>query len=54
MTECDSIGIGGGCGFDCDVFLCGECKIAGEMVEDACKENRELYFDIYGGDDGSE
>jgi len=48
MTECDQIGIGGGCGFDCRVFLRGECDTADEMIEDASHEDFELYLEIYG------
>ena len=48
MNDCDRIGIGGGCGFDCPVFLEGCCEIADEMIEGASDEDRELYFEIYG------
>lgn len=47
MTECDQVGIGGGCGFNCRVFLHGECDIADEVAEDASPEDRELYLEIY-------
>ena len=47
MTEYDQIGIGGGCGFDCCVFLRGECTIACEVAENASQEDRELYLEIY-------
>ncbi len=48
MSECDQIGIGGGCGFECPVFLRGDCEIADEVAEDASPEDRKLYEDIYG------
>lgn len=48
MNECDQVGLSGGCGFDCCVFLRGGCDIADEMVEDASPEDRELYEEIYG------
>lgn len=48
MYECHQIGIGGGCGFECEVFLRGDCTIADEVAEGADAEDRELYLEIYG------
>lgn len=47
MTDCDRIGIGGGCGFDCQVFLRGECTIADEMADGANEADYQLYLEIY-------
>jgi hypothetical protein len=48
MNDCDRIGIGGGCGFDCRVFLRGECTVPDEVADGASPEDRELYKEIYG------
>lgn len=48
MTECDQIGIGGDCGFECRVFLRGECTIANEIAENADRDDLKLYREIYG------
>ena len=48
VTECDIIGIGGGCGTTCDVWLRGECSLAEEGMEHYNLEERVLYFEIYG------
>lgn len=48
MTECSQNGIWGDCGFDCSVFLRGECTIADELAEGANPDNMELYLEIYG------
>jgi hypothetical protein len=49
MNECDQIGIDGDCGWECPVFLRGECSIANEIADGASPENRELYKEIYDG-----
>ncbi len=47
MNECDQNGIGGDCGFDCSVFLRGECMIADELAEGANPNDMELYRELY-------
>lgn len=47
--SCFSIGIGGGCGPDCPVYLDGDCSEAGEMIPRL--ENMEQlaeYEELYG------
>jgi len=48
MTDCEKIGMGGGCGFECSVFLDGECAIADEVADGADHKDMELYLEIYG------
>jgi len=54
MNDCDREGINGNCGFDCPVFLLGECEIADEIGEEATGEDLELYLDIYGEPDDNQ
>ena len=51
MNDCDRTGINGGCGFECPVFLRGDCEIADEIAEEASPEDLELYEEIYGEED---
>lgn len=51
MNDCDREGINGNCGFDCRVFLLGECEIADEMGEEAEGEDLKLHIEIYGEPD---
>jgi len=37
MTDCEFVGISGGCGYKCPLFLCGECPSQDEM-----ERSREL------------
>jgi hypothetical protein len=46
--ECDSIGIMGGCGFECPVWLRGDCLIPDAGLEWATPEEFVLYHEIYG------
>jgi len=48
VNECDTIGIGGGCGTDCPVWLRGECAYAEEGMENYTSEELTLYVNIYG------
>lgn len=48
--DCDVVGINGGCGITCPVYLCGECETANEMPY--TPEELALYHEIYGEDDG--
>ena len=50
MIECDCtiVGINGGCGLTCPVWLRGDCDIAGAAMEDASPEDLALYHEIYG------
>ena len=52
VTECDIVGIGGGCGTTCEVWLRGECALAEEGMEYYTPEEHTLYFEIYGGEHG--
>ena len=36
--SCHSVGINGGCGYDCPVFLRGDCDIEDEMIEHALED----------------
>ena len=33
MTDCELVGITGGCGDDCPVFLAGKCESEDEILE---------------------
>lgn len=33
MSDCDRIGMGGGCGPDCQVFIRGDCELEDEINE---------------------
>ena len=41
MTKCDRIGIAGDCGYDCPVFLSGDCELQAELLD------REDFYDHY-------
>ncbi len=49
MSGCYVVGINGGCGLDCPVYLEGECENYGEMVGDGMsKEEMNLHIELYG------
>jgi hypothetical protein len=33
MSDCETVGLSGGCGTDCPVFVRGECEVEGEVGE---------------------
>lgn len=35
LYSCHNVGINGGCGYECPVFLRGDCDIEDEMIENA-------------------
>ena len=40
--ECHSVGIGGGCGYDCPMFVRGDCDIQDEMNEGLLEDYQDL------------
>ncbi len=48
---CDSVGMGGGCGEDCPVFLRGDCSEQENAIEDIIKEindpESEMVLELY-------
>jgi hypothetical protein len=49
MTGCEVVGINGGCGLDCPVYLEGECGCFGEMVGDGMTaDDLKLHAELYG------
>jgi hypothetical protein len=51
VNECHEVGINGGCGLTCPVWLRGECDIADEALEGCSPEDLALYHEIYGEED---
>jgi len=49
LSECFCVGISGGCGLDCFVYLKGECHEPEEFYENKVKtpEDRELFKELY-------
>lgn len=51
-SECFNVGISGGCGPDCFVYLKGKCSEPQEMVERLDGEEEiQRHYDLYGGRD---
>jgi len=48
MSGCEVVGINGGCGRDCPVYLEGECKEFGEMCDDMTDDDIKRHIEIYG------
>jgi len=51
MSSCMIVGINGGCGGDCPVYLDGECEVAHQMCEGLTGEALELHIRLYGDDE---
>jgi len=47
MTMCETIGINGGCGCDCPVYLEGDCTEPGEIGEGMTEEQKEFHKETY-------
>lgn len=45
LDGCFTVGISGGCGFDCFVLQSGDCKLIDEFLETATKEQRKYLYD---------
>lgn len=43
MSDCDRIGLGGGCGLDCEVYLRGDCKTPPDEEVPAASEEQSNY-----------
>jgi hypothetical protein len=54
-NECHNIGISGNCGWDCPVFLRGDCTVAEEAIDDELRKyDPDLYIEmrsLYGMED---
>lgn len=47
-SECFNVGISGGCGVECFVYLKGECDEPQEMVERLTESELIRHFELYG------
>jgi len=48
MSGCEVVGINGGCGLDCPVYLEGDCKNGQEFEgDDMTDEERKAHFELY-------
>jgi len=47
-SECFNVGIAGGCGPDCYVYLDGRCGEPQEMIPRLCNEEQKRHFELYG------
>lgn len=47
-SDCHKVGITGGCGLECHVYLDGKCGEPDEMKLET-DEDRELHKELYGG-----
>jgi len=45
---CHTVGISGGCGYDCPVFLRGDCDIQEEIIENGLNEGMKEHFIDWG------
>lgn len=50
---CFNVGISGGCGPDCFVYLRGDCGEPGEMLEQLEPGELQMHYKLYGGQNGS-
>lgn len=51
MSGCEVVGINGGCGGECPVYLDGECGVPGEMFCDEMSvDEKKLHLELYGED----
>lgn len=50
-SECFNVGISGGCGPDCFVYLKGECGEPQEMIPHSTEEQLEEHYKLYPGDE---
>ncbi len=48
MSGCYVVGLNGGCGLECPVYLEGECEELGDMANDLEGEAAELHAELYG------
>ncbi|MGF2716633.1 hypothetical protein ACQUY5_31220 [Bacillus cereus] len=49
VTDCETVGLSGGCGVECHVYLDGKCEVADEMIPQLeTKEDKELHVELYG------
>lgn len=50
-SDCFNVGISGGCGIDCFVYLEGRCDVSSEMIPRLeNKEEIKLHYEIYPDD----
>ena len=45
MSSCYVVGLSGGCGYTCPVFMRGECETQAEMIEEMSMENYSDYLE---------
>jgi len=50
-SDCHKVGISGGCGLECWVYLDGRCEVHDEMVSQIeTEEEKQEYEELYGGE----
>ncbi|WP_255294071.1 hypothetical protein [Bacillus toyonensis] len=48
VSDCFTVGISGGCGLDCHVYLDGKCEEHEEMIPELrTQEDKELHQELY-------
>lgn len=48
MSGCYVVGINGGCGLDCPVYLKGDCQELGDMADGLTGEELQRHIELYG------
>ena len=48
MSGCYVVGLNGGCGLECPVYLEGDCEEPGDMANDLTGDAAELHAELYG------
>ena len=49
-SDCFNVGISGGCGTNCFVYLEGRCDVSSEMIPRLEKEEVKLHYELYPND----
>ncbi|MEC2463409.1 hypothetical protein P9X10_00660 [Bacillus cereus] len=48
VTDCETVGLSGGCGIECHVYLDGKCEVHEEMIDSLeTVEDKETYKELY-------
>ncbi|WP_257154793.1 hypothetical protein [Bacillus toyonensis] len=48
ITDCETVGLSGGCGVDCHVYLDGKCQEHEEMIPELkTEEDKATYQELY-------
>lgn len=46
-SDCFNVGISGGCGESCFVYLEGRCEVSSEMIDRLDQEGMKLHYKLY-------